>query len=809
MEFSSEYINDIKEKIKERTGMSDVELQREIDAVVKELEFLSPEAAVMQIARKFGIETEEIGAINPQEYSVPILAIADIVEHEVVQPSISVQGIVLRVYRPLEIRSRLNPSEPNTLARVLLGDGTSSLMVLLWPPHATMILSKEITRGTPVRLRRVASKKNPRSGRVEIHTTASSEIEIVPELLQNEHLPNPDDLIYLPSDLIRLVREQGSVDRLKEFDVLGVVVANYGVRTFTKANQEQGQYGQVIIKDRDASVRVLFWEDRSVDSQDLNVGDIMFFEGVTLSVNPRSSASFQQDVDLTVHVNKLANVTKLEENSLESIPHAKALKALDIRSRVEVAMPSETSSQPSSPSSISDITLNQGNVRLRARVKKVFPSRSFVRRDGTEGYVTRALIHDGKAGIILVAWDEMGKILETCHEGMILDIQGARARSSRNGDLLEVHVDNNGRLTKITEEMEENFEDSPETDLTPVTWDELSSHDGKIVTLRGIVRNVFDEHVFERSGGGGQGKNRVLILRDEDDNHRARVVVWNEKVDELSGILDQLQAGDEIEITWAKVKVDERYEGTMNLHLRPESEIHVIYHGNDVSRGSDENASQAFSALNQSSTMHDHESSLLGDRSIQHHLNGLTKGQTIECRAIITKINSRRPYYLSCPRDDCQKKLTNSEADSSSVTSSLTCPVHGLVSSPEVKLVISGQVDDGTAQCAFVGFGKVSEMLLNEELVSRLREIALVDDEENTRSEIEQWLQKVRTLVLGKQFVLKGYVVESRQAPRMSLDSNFSGSMSPTGTARYQVILTWISPLDHEETFSLIAQQLI
>ncbi len=805
MEFSSEYINEMKEKIKKHAGMSDIELQREIEALVEELKFISSEAAVVQIARKYGIEANEVGAIDFQEFSAPVLSIADIIEHEVIQPSISVQGVVLRVYRPLEIRSRTSPSEINILARVLVGDGTGSLMVLFWPPHSTLIVNKEVRRGTPLRLRRVSSKKNPRSEAVEIHTTASSEIEIVPELLQSREFPHPNDLVYLPSDLLQLVREQGQIGRLVEFDVLGRVKANYGVRTFTRANQEQGQYGQLILKDESASVRVLFWEERSRDIQDINVGDLIFLEGVTLSINRRSTDG-GEELDVTLHVNKLANVTKLNEDEIEENFHQEEwVEKLGSHERSSSPL-KDSVTEGTHVSSISELTLNQGNVNLRAQVKKIFSSREFTRRDGTKGYVTRALIHDEKAGIILVAWDDQGKFLETCEEGTLLKIQGARVRSSRNGDLLELHVDNNGML--IREEMldEESSITGSKLTFKPAAWKDLVSLDGKMVMIRGIVRTVFGEHVFERSGGG-RGKNRIFLLYDKDDpeQRQIRVIAWNEKVDELSAVFEQLGSGDEVEVTWARVKIDERYEGSINLHLRSESEIHILHSADNVAGDVDGSAGRDH--VGYTSKKRSLQASRDG-RSTLAFLNGLTKGQTVECRVMITRINSRKPYYMACPRVDCQKKLVVSETDSTS-TQSLSCPVHGTVSDPEIKLVISGEIDDGTARCEFVGFGKISEQLLDAELVAQFREMGLSGTDETFSTEVEQWLRKVRSLVEGKQFLIKGYVVESRSIARASLDSSFEQTRSVNANEAYQVILTWASPLRHDEAFELITEQLI
>lgn len=797
MEGSSDYINDIKKKIMAHTGMNEIELQREIEAVVNELEFLSPEAAVMQIARKHGIETEEIGSLESHEFSAPILTIADIIEHEIVQPSISVQGIVLRVYRPLKIKSRLNPTESDVLVRILLGDGTGSLMVLLWPPHSGMVLNGTIARGEPVRLRRVSSKRNPRSNVIEIHTNASSEIEIVSELLNDETFPHPHELIHLPSDLIRKVNEEGPINRLTEFDVLGRVAANYGVRTFTKANQQTGQYGQILIRDQETSVRVLFWEERSEDIHALNVGDVVLLEGVTISVNLQQRApSLQEGTSITVHVNKLANVSKLDESFLDNIPQGNTLKTLTFQGNESKVLEKNQNLQDSMPTTLSELGFYQKNVQLLVRVKKILSSRSFVRNDGSNGHVTRALVHDGRVGVFLVAWDDKGKFLESCSENDILNIQGAQSRPSRKGDLLEVHVDNNGQVNRVrTEEMEEGEQKRPSSFLQTISWDELATQGGKFVSVRGIVYNIFEEHVFERSGGLGQGKNQVFLISDENDNHRARVVLWNEKVDELSEIINQLQVGTVVEITWTKVKIDERYGGTINLHLSPESKIIIVGERSEtvtnVKAQSTRDVSRSVRPRGETA-------------SVSHELNGIIKGQTVECRAVITEIASQRPYYLSCPRDDCQKKLTKSESDMSSST--YTCPVHGIVSHPEVKIVISGRIDDGTAQHAFVTFGKVSEMLLSDELIARLHQIVDPKAEEPDSAAISQWLQDVKDFVLGRQFVLRGYVVESRQK---KLDNNFNESMNLEKSENWQVILTWISPVNAEERFELLAQKLI
>ncbi|MFQ6051127.1 MAG: DUF2240 family protein [Candidatus Hydrothermarchaeota archaeon] len=349
------------------------------------------------------------------------------------------------------------------------------------------------------------------------------------------------------------------------------------------------------------------------------------------------------------------------------------------------------------PIKINEIKANMNNLTLIGRISQVSKPREFERQDGSKGKVANIEILDETSSIRVVLWGKDVDYVRKLKEGDIVKIKGAYSKEGLTG--VECHL---GRFGSI--EVDPDIEKEPPQVEIPKT---IPISDVEVgmdsVNIQGKVIWTSEIREFEREGRTG----RAVTLIVGDETGTIPITLWDSDVKLVEdGYIDE----------GSVIKVFDAYsrEGLRGpeLHLGWRGRIFV-------------------------EEEKDLEEVEIVEREIQRvSINDITQEGFYEIRGMLIHLYDRKPLYHACPI--CKRGARQEDGE-------FVCENCGKIE-PEPRLVISGMIDDGTANIKVVFFGKVAEDLLKikaeelEDSIKKDSEIFEIKKEE----------------ILGKEYILSG-----------------------------------------------------
>lgn len=267
----------------------------------------------------------------------------------------------------------------------------------------------------------------------------------------------------------------------------GRVLAVSEPRTFVRADGEEGRIATVTLGDETGRVEMALFDEKADAVAEIAVGEV-------LEVIARPSPRRRGDVT--------------------------ALALQKAGCEVDCRPPPDGGAGPA---------VDRAAVELRVCVLTVRPPRAFMRRDGTPGEMTEALVGNADGVFRLVAWQP--GLFEGVGPGDAVRV--ANAQPSRRTDRTEYSVDEGSTVEAI--------DDAIEVPTTP-----LGALPGEgTVSVRGAVASLQPPRQFvARSGEPSWVRNLALV----DPSGTAPVVLWGDHA------LLPLAVGDEVEVYGATAK---------------------------------------------------------------------------------------------------------------------------------------------------------------------------------------------------------------------------------------------------------------
>jgi replication factor A1 len=262
---------------------------------------ISDDTLLRIIARELGVE------IGINKASEPALLIRDLV------PSLSDVTIVGRVVAvfPLKV---FNGRRSGKFASILIADRSGILRVVFWNDKTSLLGSGALKVGQVIRVSHGYSKED-RSGRVELHISEKSEVELEPKDVEASVYPNI-------SKFSEKIAEIPTSDRNKKANLAGTVMDMSSVSTFTRQDSTSGKVMRVMLADETGKIPLVFWNEKVEEFEKTLVRGLRL-QVVNGKVRKSMNEDFEVHVDSGTYVETLAaadellRITDLREGSAQ------------------------------------------------------------------------------------------------------------------------------------------------------------------------------------------------------------------------------------------------------------------------------------------------------------------------------------------------------------------------------------------------------------------------------------------------------------------------------------------------------------
>jgi len=147
------------------------------------------------------------------------------------------------------------------MRKLILRDEMDQITIILWNKKVDEI--GEVKSGSYLRIMDARVKEGV-NGRLEIHTKNSTQIETLKEL-------------KLP--LKRFIKIKELKANLSNVKVLARVLQSGRIQKFRRRSGEMGRFSTLLLMDETGFVRFILWEEKTVLSQQIQLGDVVLVDG--------------------------------------------------------------------------------------------------------------------------------------------------------------------------------------------------------------------------------------------------------------------------------------------------------------------------------------------------------------------------------------------------------------------------------------------------------------------------------------------------------------------------------------------------
>jgi replication factor A1 len=313
----------IKERISQKTGLSEDEINQKIKAKLKQLPgLISEEGAAHIVANELGVKLFDIGEKLQIKNVLAGMRNVDLV------------GKVLQKY---ELREFVKENSSGKVANILIGDETGVIRIVLWNKQAELL--SQLSEGDVVKIRSGYVREN--NGRKEVHLNDMSKLIINPPGVTVEVKP------YTPA--VPVVGTRKQIAEISEADanveILATIVQVFDLNFFEVCPQcnkrvrlrDEGfacqTHGKVTpdynfvlnlyLDDGSDNIRVVFWRDQVEQLLSMDKTQIMAFKEDPSKFEPIKTELLGNMIKISGRANKNQNFDRIElvANQVERNPN--------------------------------------------------------------------------------------------------------------------------------------------------------------------------------------------------------------------------------------------------------------------------------------------------------------------------------------------------------------------------------------------------------------------------------------------------------------------------------------------------------
>ncbi|UCD96352.1 MAG: hypothetical protein JSV35_07670 [Candidatus Bathyarchaeota archaeon] len=226
--------------------------------------YLTTEAAARLVATELGVARKS-SAFSPSIKINQLMAgFADVT-------------VIGRVLLAQVVKTFTKPRGKGQVARVIIGDETGTVKVLLWDKKADLV--QKIQSGEILRVEHGYVRLS-RQGALELHVGERTNVEIFSNIT-NEKLPP------LLSDFLQTI-EETKASQQQRGNLKGTVKGKQSMVTFKHRDDTEGKVLKFILKDKTGEIPVVFWNQRATEADNIEEGTTLLLINVKVKKHARS-----------------------------------------------------------------------------------------------------------------------------------------------------------------------------------------------------------------------------------------------------------------------------------------------------------------------------------------------------------------------------------------------------------------------------------------------------------------------------------------------------------------------------------------
>ncbi len=424
------------------------------------------------------------------------------------------------------------------------------------------------------------------------------------------------------------------------------------IKEFIDKNGGKGIVANLAIADKSGKIKVVLWGETAKPIQDNNIG-----EGSIVRIH---NGYVREDLAgrTELHVGRRGHIEVNPADIKEQDLPDNSKKFTEIR----------------------DLTVDMAEVNVTGVVKTVYATRIVKTKEGRQAEISSLIITDEmNANLRVVFWNDKTPLMENIRKGDVVEIFSGRVRINRNGEI-ELHVDSTTNVKVYPAHAEIDHKTREVTHRIIEVKPELASF-----STEGIITEQPNFREFARADGG---TGKILSFVISDDSSSIRVVAWGEHAEKLKS----LKKGYTVRIGDGKLR--DGMKGELEIHIRNADSVE-IKSKKDATTIETETLKRDFAPPEKKDQI-----------TPRRRISELRDRETVEIRGIITRVNSKSPVYMACPK--CLRKVDSKNGE-------WLCSKDGNIVEPTMRVLYNLIIDDGTGTITCTLSGRPGEELLEME----------------------------------------------------------------------------------------------
>jgi replication factor A1 len=350
-------------------------------------EVVNDESAAMIVARELGVDLHQISA--KARFKI-----------EDIEETTKCVALTVKILSVGDVRTfKRQDGTEGKVASLGVADETGRIRLVLWDEKTDAVTEEAVTKGTVIRILGGYVKKGLGDA-LEVNLGRTSTLKVLDDYEIEEM-----ELDLSDADIVKMGELQ---DKMFGITVRAKVGTVYPMSTFTRKDGSEGRVLSIIAGDETGSARIVFWDDRADEIQDVQVDEVIGVADVLTRAGRYG--------DTEVHVGSASSI----QRNLDDI------KAVDMD------VSGRTTAEPLGMKSISDLTSDMRDVDIEGKVVGVYEVRTF-ERDGRQGKVQNVMIADETGRIRVTFWNEDVDKVKKLKEGDVLRIQHGYCKDGYQG----------------------------------------------------------------------------------------------------------------------------------------------------------------------------------------------------------------------------------------------------------------------------------------------------------------------------------------------------------------------------------------